>query len=69
MARTAATRLLAELAGRLALHALLVTSGAAAALASQASQLVRTAVGFAWKMLQRGAYECVIGAQGGGRHG
>ncbi len=69
MARTAATRLLAELAGRPALHALLVASGAAAALASQASQLVRTAVSFAWMMLQRGAWEYVSGAQGGWCHG
>lgn len=64
MARTAATRLLAELAGRPALHALLVTSGAAEALASQASQLVRAAAGFALMVLQRGAWEYVFGAQG-----
>ena len=41
MARTSATRLLAELAGRPALHALLAFSGAAAALAVQGAQLAR----------------------------
>lgn len=41
MARAAATRLLAELTGRPALHPLLASSGAAAALAAQGAQLVR----------------------------
>ncbi len=41
VARTAATRLLAELAGRPELHALLAQSGAAAALAAQGAALVR----------------------------
>ncbi|KAK9844104.1 hypothetical protein WJX81_004589 [Elliptochloris bilobata] len=39
VARTAATRLLAELAGRPALHPLLASSGAAAALAAQGAEL------------------------------
>lgn len=41
MARAAAMRLLAELTGRPALHTLLASSGAAAALAAQGAQLAR----------------------------
>lgn len=41
VARAAATQLLAELTGRPALHPLLASSGAAAALAVQGAQLAR----------------------------